>query len=100
MSQQAQIEALQEQADDLVGYVQDYQQRLVAAEFQTVQANNTARKLQNKLDQAEQALRDANARITELEPVERQADPATLLEDVEAATSESPEPTKRAPRGK
>lgn len=67
MAEQDQITALEEQAEDLVNYVQDYQGQIAEKTFQLVQANATARKLQRKLTDAEQALREAKARIAELE---------------------------------
>lgn len=68
MSQQdQQITMLQEQAEDLVGYVQDYQNKNAEVTFQLVQANGSVRRLQTKLEQVQEELRQAQARIAELE---------------------------------
>ena len=67
MSQQDQLIILQEQADDLIGYVRDYQQRLVEADFASVTANGQARRAEARLAATEEALRVAHARIEELE---------------------------------
>lgn len=68
MAEQDQITALTESNSDLVGYVQDYQGQIAEKTFQLVQANGHVRKLQERLASSEQSLREANARIAELEP--------------------------------
>lgn len=98
-----QIVQLQESQQELVGYVQDYQQRLVEADFATVQANGRAAKAERRAAQLEEQLNEATRSLAELKPAEKEADPDTLVEDVAAATKapeEPAEPTKRTPRGK
>jgi predicted nuclease with TOPRIM domain len=60
MAESPEVTALRESNESLVGYVQEYQQRLVQADFQTVQANGEANKLRNQLN-------TANERISQLE---------------------------------
>lgn len=67
MAEQDDIQALTENNQELVGWVQDYQGQIAEKTFQLVQANGNVRKLQSKLGVAEEALRQANARIEELE---------------------------------
>lgn len=80
MAEQDQLTLLQEQADDLVGYVQDYQSRLVEAQFQTVQANRNVRKLEQKLAQSDAELAEAKQRIAELEAAAPAPDPEPDVE--------------------
>lgn len=93
-----QVQMLQESQQELVGYVQDYQRRLVEADFATVQATGRAEKAERRAAQLEEQLSEAMRRIAELEPVEedKPVDEESLLADLAEAT----EPVKRTPRGK
>lgn len=82
MALQDQVQALQEQNADLVGYVQEYQGKLAEAQFQAIQANGNARKLAEKLEQVQRELSSAQARLDGSPEAEgRDADDfSTLLE--------------------
>lgn len=70
MSEQDQIARLQQTNEELVGFIQDYQQRLVEADFATVQANGRARRAEARV-----AALEEQARIAQEAHEEAQASP-------------------------